>query len=434
MTSPPTPAPGPAPAAAAIHSWSGEFVDAATERAYRAEHQQAMAQQQRLGVGIWGVTMVLFALPDYAQMGPSREFWLLTAYRLAMAVLLAMAFMRLGRKPELAPASTTVMWLGLAGYPFFFLFYVLRPDLRALNTAMIMLLQLSLFVFLPGRALQYVPVVTFGAVGAAFTMWSVGVAPPVVMGVIFALALPAIVGYASAVRLQRAQRQEYHLRQQLLAVNQGLQAEVQRRIALEVELQNQASTDALTGLRNRRAFEHQANNELHRARRSLQPLSVGLLDIDHFKQVNDGLGHAAGDAVLRTVGALFASRFRCEDAVGRIGGEEFAVVLPGATLEQAGEVMQRFLDTLGSTPVEVGPHRVTVTATVGVVQHSPGAPTLENLLSRADSGLYAGKREGRNRVMLALPEGGFARYVRTSDVQDPPSSGDADGAHHPEMA
>lgn len=371
----------------------------AVEDAYRAATQASMAQQQRFALVVWGVTLLVFALPDYVQMGPTVAFWQLTAYRIAMVVLLALVFVRLRSHPELAPGGLLVMWPALIGYPFFFLFYVLRPELRPLNTGMIMILQLILFVFLPGRAWAYVPVAAFGVVGSVLTLRAVGTPGPVLMGVLFAVTLPAVVGYASAVRLQRAQRMEFQARHQLLSANEVLKAEVQRRIALEQELQHQASTDLLTGLPNRRAFELAAQREQARARRSLQPLSLALLDIDHFKRVNDEFGHAAGDEVLRTVGQLFAQCFRGEDCVGRIGGEEFAVVLPGATLHEAGEILQRFLDKLGSTAVQVGTRSIAVTATVGLAQCGPDTPTLESLLSAADAALYTGKREGRNRVV-----------------------------------
>ena len=397
---------------APISAWWGEFTVPAAECAYRAEVQASMAQQQRVGIAIWGVTMLVFALPDYAQLGLSTAFWQLTAYRVAMAVLLAVAFFRLGRRPDLAPAGRLVMWLGLVGYPFFFLFYLLRPEMRPLNTGMIMILQLSLFVSLPGLARAYIPVAVLGVVGPAFTLWAIGLSGAMLTGAVFVVALPAVVGYASAVRLQRAQRLEYQVRCQLLSANQVLKAEVERRIALEKELQHQASTDLLTGLLNRRAFERHAQHELARARRSLQPLSLALLDIDHFKRINDELGHAAGDEVLRALGRLCSGCFRGEDGIGRVGGEEFAVVLPGATLEQAGEIMQRFLDTLGRTAVQVGLRPVAVTATVGLAQYSADTPTLESLLSLADEAMYTGKREGRNRVVLASAQGRFEPYRR----------------------
>lgn len=383
-----------------------------------------MARQQRMGFVIWGITMVGFALPDYLQMGPSIAFWQLTAYRVAMGVLLALAFVRLGRRPALAPSGQMVMWLGLAGYPFFCLFYVLRPELRDLNTGMIMLLQLSVFMFFPGRALVYVPVAVAGVLAPLGTLWALGSGQPRLMGALFVLTLPAVVGYASAVQLQRAQRLEFQMRRQLQSANDELKAEVQRRTALEQELKHQASTDPLTGLANRRAFELAAKRELARARRAQSPLSLALLDIDHFKRINDEHGHAAGDEVLRVVGRVLAECLRCEDCVGRVGGEEFAVMLPGAALSEAREVLQRVLARLASTTVQAGPQRIAVTATVGLAQCSAGGASLEALLSSADAALYAGKREGRNRVMVAAdvpaagePDGALGRYApHTADA------------------
>src|SRR5690606_37456197 len=186
---------------------------------------------------------------------------------------------------------------GPGGLPVLLSFLRAAPRASGVNTGMIMLLQLSLFVFLPGRALAYVPVAVMGVVGACFTLWALGSDAANLMGALFVLTLPAIVGYACAVRLQRAQRLEFQVRRQLLSANEELKAEVQRRILLERELQHQASTDLLTGLPNRRAFELAAQRELGVALRLQQPLSLALLDIDHFKRINDEHGHAAGDEV-----------------------------------------------------------------------------------------------------------------------------------------
>lgn len=399
-------------AQAPISAWRCEFIGSDVEQGYRSSVQVSMAQQLRGVLAIWGIAMLVFALPDYAQLGATQAFWQLTAYRVVVSALMAYAFVLLRQRPELAPSGRVMMWLGLVGYPFFFLFYFLRPEMRTLNTGMIMLLQLSLFVFPPGRALAYVPVALLGVVGSTAAMWVLGTTGAMLLGVVFVVTLPAIVGYASAVRLQRAQRLEYQVRHQLMAANQVLLAEMQRRIDLEQQLQHQASTDPLTGLPNRRAFELHAHREIARARRSSQPLSVALLDIDHFKQISDNYGHAGGDEVLRTVGSLGASCFRREDYMARIGGEEFAVLLPGAPLEQAGDVMQRFLDQLAGTVMTVGQPPITVTATVGLAQYSPQTETLEQLLSQADGAMYAGKREGRNCVVLSVAPGRFQRLHR----------------------
>jgi diguanylate cyclase (GGDEF)-like protein len=129
-----------------------------------------------------------------------------------------------------------------------------------------------------------------------------------------------------------------------------------------------------------------------------------MFDLDHFKQVNDRYGHAGGDAVLRGVGQLCIGSFRGVDMAARVGGEEFAVLLPGASAQQAGAVMERFLHTLGGLDMDIGPHNVRVTATAGVAQQQPGED-LDALMARADTALYAGKQAGRNRVVLAPAPG-----------------------------
>ena len=142
--------------------------------------------------------------------------------------------------------------------------------------------------------------------------------------------------------------------------------------------------------------------ELARVQRNGEALSLSMFDLDYFKQVNDHHGHAAGDAVLRSVGQLCARSFRGQDMAARVGGEEFLVLLPGALAEQAAVVMQRFASTLADTDIDIGTQTIRVTATVGVVQQA--GESLDALMARVDSLMYAGKQAGRNRVVLALPE------------------------------
>ena len=173
---------------------------------------------------------------------------------------------------------------------------------------------------------------------------------------------------------------------------------------MQQELERQAATDLLTGLSNRRAFTERFATEPARAQRSGQALALAMFDLDHFKQVNDRYGHAGGDAVLRSVGQLCARSFRGMDMAARVGGEEFAVLLPAASVQQAGEVMQRFLHTLAVMDIDIGTQSVRVTATAGVAQQQ-GSDSMDTLMARADGALYAGKQAGRNRVVLAPAPG-----------------------------
>jgi two-component system, cell cycle response regulator len=160
-----------------------------------------------------------------------------------------------------------------------------------------------------------------------------------------------------------------------------------------------ATTDALTGLLNRRAFLDSTTREVARARRYNDKLSVVLLDVDHFKHINDRRGHAAGDVVLGAVGRLLASAVRTCDIVARWGGEEFVLVLPSTSLEGAEQVAERIREQLESAKINDGSGElIPVTASFGVAAYA-GGETLEQVIDRADRAMYLAKSGGRNRVV-----------------------------------
>ncbi len=378
----------------------GEFVDDALEQEFRASTLARVLPQQRIGLVLWAALMLAFVVPDYLALGAAPNFWILAAYRVAFSLLLLAAVEALKRRPALALHGYLLMGLALIGYAFFFLLYELRPDIRAFNTGAIMVLQVMLFLFVPVRVALAVPVALFGALGATLGVWVTTSDASIKAGTAFLVTLPAVLGYVAALRQQAIERHEFLLRRQLLDANQELQNEVARRVALQYELERQASTDLLTGLPNRRALAERFAAESARAQRRSEPLSLAMFDLDHFKRVNDTYGHAGGDAVLRGVGELCIRSFRGVDVAARVGGEEFAVLLPGADAQQAGAVMQRFTALLAAAPATIGDQSVLVTSTVGVAQRQPGED-LDALMARADTALYAGKQAGRNRVVLA---------------------------------
>jgi diguanylate cyclase (GGDEF)-like protein len=166
-----------------------------------------------------------------------------------------------------------------------------------------------------------------------------------------------------------------------------------------------ASLDALTGVANRRGIEHFMAAAMRQARTRHEPLAVLALDIDHFKQLNDNFGHAAGDRVLQHVARTCAEALRDADLLGRIGGEEFLVVLPGDTLEQAADVAERLRVRVESLALEDLPAGLRTTISIGVAQMSPRDTNVADLLLRADEALYRAKAEGRNRVVGASAAG-----------------------------
>jgi diguanylate cyclase (GGDEF)-like protein/PAS domain S-box-containing protein len=156
--------------------------------------------------------------------------------------------------------------------------------------------------------------------------------------------------------------------------------------------------DHLTGVANRRAFFEAAEQELNRNRRAPRPIALILIDADHFKHVNDRHGHPAGDAVLHHLGRLLSGTFRQVDVVARIGGEEFAVLLPSSTLAGAAAVAERLRQLVAAQAVPFEGKQIGYTVSAGVAASAGEAVTLEILMKQADQALYAAKANGRNRV------------------------------------
>ena len=164
-------------------------------------------------------------------------------------------------------------------------------------------------------------------------------------------------------------------------------------------LEKMATTDALTGVANRRQFYSRMAREFERAQRYARPLSVIMIDIDFFKRVNDSYGHAAGDEVLRAISARCAGVIRESDLLGRVGGEEFCVMLPETAEDAACIVAEDLRDIIARTAIPTAQgDPVQVTASFGVATRQQAHASFESLLSRADSALYAAKQAGRNRV------------------------------------
>jgi two-component system cell cycle response regulator len=165
-----------------------------------------------------------------------------------------------------------------------------------------------------------------------------------------------------------------------------------------------ATHDALTGLKNRMEIDGILKQELARSRRSGGPVGIMFADIDHFKAVNDSMGHLAGDTVLKIVSERLRSAVRVYDHVGRYGGEEFLVVLPDCDLESTEVRARALLQAVSKEPVATSNGTRTVTISIGIASASAiGFVEMEELLNRADQALYRAKENGRNRVEGPLP-------------------------------
>lgn len=204
--------------------------------------------------------------------------------------------------------------------------------------------------------------------------------------------------------LQKANHCLAEQRRDLQALNTALSGEIEHRTRLEAELRRLADTDDLTGALARRKFMEIAAREWLRHERSASPVCVLMLDLDRFKLLNDGYGHAVGDAALLAFVVTCRANLRTRDIIGRTGGEEFAIVLPDTVIEVGCEVAERLRAAVATTAVPAPDVAVSMSVSIGVAQAQPGE-NLESAMQRADSALYVAKRAGRNRV-AATPDDG----------------------------
>lgn len=189
----------------------------------------------------------------------------------------------------------------------------------------------------------------------------------------------------------------------LLAAAVGVStARTQKRVRIITEqLRLSATTDELTGLHNRRFFMHSLDIEVARARRSGAPLSVAVADVDYFKRVNDKHGHAGGDEVLRALAKIFEAIMRTGDVVGRLGGEEFAILMPDTDEIQARIACERLRGAIAGRKIRLSSgEEIGITLSTGIALLVPGDDR-DKLVNRADVALYSAKEGGRNQVRMA---------------------------------
>lgn len=381
------------------------FVDDDQEARYWAA---VAASPHRRGERI-AVVAVLFyqllALGDLLVTGvDSRFLWLLLVRTMGAAPLLGFLLAQ-RRWPLLVCNHRLVTALLALLMSSWVAIGLVSPSVGSVQHLSTGLLGLAMFVLVPNRVER-----TTVVVGSGFFVWLVGNAvlhgfepgaqpwQAAVTGVLAFTACLAI-GWASATAIGAAQRDAFLLLSHERDTNDHLTTEISRRKEVERTLLERANTDPLTGVSSRRHFLERLDHELGRARRSRDPVALLLIDLDHFKAVNDRYGHATGDEVLRKVSATFSEHVRTIDVVGRLGGEEFAVVMPGADTELASEAAERVRRQVSLLRIAASGGEVTPTVSIGVVDCEVWTETVHDALRRADLVMYEAKSRGRDRVV-----------------------------------
>jgi len=181
----------------------------------------------------------------------------------------------------------------------------------------------------------------------------------------------------------------------------SIERDLTRYKKMERQLAQMALFDDLTGSLSRAAFFQQAEKEFARARRYHRPLTTLMIDIDHFKRVNDEYGHAAGDQVLVIFAEAVQEMIRTTDFMGRVGGEEFAILMPDTPMNAACHLAERIRERINKYPYLARDMLIEITASLGVAELQTSDENFQALLQRADDALYSAKQGGRNRVILA---------------------------------
>ena len=387
-----------------LRRWSREFVDPAVEAQFRVDRMVAQGRRLSTLCVIVAVFFVSFSLTDLDAMGVRPAWVLLLVCRLAVGTATVVLAVRFRRNPAWFASTTgsavltTVEFLTLGVVVLASAYRPLEASTHNLSAAFV---ALAIVLFVPGPYSH--KSVLIGAFYLVFFVVATTIfVDPGMKPVTLALNFVSAYGFVlfCMANLHHAERRSWLVLAEERHANDRLQAEIRRAEELQVELARLASQDELTGLANRRSF-------LERGRRLLdamthddgQQVSVILLDADSFKSINDRFGHAIGDEAIQAIAGALRSVLRHDEIVGRIGGEEFAVVVRGPDADHASTIASRLRSAVESTPILAGEHLIGVTVSVGVVACTVGT-SLADALRQADEAMYDAKRAGGNRVSL----------------------------------
>ena len=389
-------------AAYPIGRWSGEFDDFLLERRYWSDSVADHAWWCGTAALVSSILFVLFSLVDLVALGPSPRYFALLLFRLACAVPGVGCWRSLRRNPEVVRNHLLVTCTEAVVVACYVVVCLSRPDVGTVDSLGVGLVVLAMYVIVPNRLLNVtILLLAWSGVWVVLAISARHLGSAESLGLVMSFTAANIVGYSSARQVGVARRREFGLRITAEHSNDRLVAEIRRRQRLEAELVSRANLDPLTKVANRRHLEEQADGEFRRAQRTKDSLSLLVLDVDHFKIINDTHGHAAGDEVLRELSEVLSEHVRRIDIVGRLGGEEFAVVMPGAEMARAHEAAERLRARIAELRVDIGSQFVTPTVSIGVAEADVWTESLADALARADDAMYRAKETGRNRVVAA---------------------------------
>ncbi|WP_417657418.1 GGDEF domain-containing protein [Pseudidiomarina aestuarii] len=385
-----------------VHWLTGQFRDNQKERLYRESIQTQVRFDTCLALILAASLFGMFAITDYFLLGLTREYYLLVAMRItvvSLTVILAFFIARWGSYSERPWLHALPLWILAIGI---ILIVPLRPESLGSQVTAVAVATTAFYLLIPNLLTVATLASLFLCIG--FLVAAVefaGVTGAVTLRIGLLLVMANLVGFSALLRLENLQRKQFALLREEREQNDHLVTEIARRKSLEAQLRQLAEKDALTGLNNRSYFMQRAGTLLKRAATEKIPFSLFMVDVDHFKKINDTLGHTHGDRVLKQIAESLAESLRPTDVIGRFGGEEFVVALPDTAANDAQHLAERLRESIATLALQDEMGELTLSITVGIAVAQDGETDLEALIKRADDLLYTGKRDGRNRVVLS---------------------------------
>jgi diguanylate cyclase (GGDEF)-like protein len=383
-------------------NWLGEFAASDLEQRYQ---QGNFDQTRRRMAAICWITATAYLAAiaiNYLDFGWSAPLGIMLGCRM-LVFALGLTAAILATRPALYSLFTPVMMVYMTSLG---ISETVEALLQLRNTArplvpVVLIVVLMYYVFIPKHL--YVALIP-SLLTSVIYLVMIAQTHPVMSSyfIDFSLffLLTNLYGTYHDIAFNRVRRQEFYVLIEQQRLNQELQREVAIRQAMEAQLRQQATTDALTGIYNRRYFMELFSTLVQRDRTGL---SLLMLDIDHFKSVNDTYGHDVGDLALQHFVATVQTNLRVNDVIARLGGEEFVVLLPNTPIARAADVAQRLCQHVAHTPLKWSDGELPMTVSIGLAAIAPAAvddhDCLVNILKRADHALYQAKHNGRNQVV-----------------------------------
>ncbi len=374
-----------------VNLWRQWIDPTLTDQAFEQKYNEAYLPENiavtRISLWVWQIANIALISMDYLLFGFGRMFFFMLLVRATVFIYYGLVIHRLSKITDVRQFEKILFISMLIGVGVFLLINYNRPTTYLHHTVIDVVGLLCLYLLFPNRFLfRLVPALFLTAGSLALYLFvKTNISTVIIVVTFIGYALTNFLGLLVSARLYSARRKEF-----LSRISEQAAQEKLTRLALQ---------DELTGIANRRNFYRQAEAEFAYFKRSRHPLSVLMIDIDYFKKVNDKYGHSVGDAVLVQFTAFVSSLVRQEDLFGRVGGEEFAVLLREAQAEQALEIGRRICDGAAKLPIPGGESDAWYTVSVGVASACGRDDSFDSLFNRADKALYVAKQTGRNRVI-----------------------------------